>query len=279
MEPVPPRPTPVAVIDACVLDTDGVITRTADVHEAAWKQLFDHYLDERFAGSPAHDPEHRPFDAEDYLAFVDGRPRYDGVDAFLRSRGIVLERGRPDDPPQRDTVCGLGNRKNVYFRAHLEHHGVTAYDSTVALVRRMRSVGVKVAAVSASENQLAVLEAAGLVDLFDVRVDGIMARELGLAGKPDPALFLEAAHRLGVAPDRAAVVEDARAGVEAGHRGGFAAVVGVDRSGRPEALADAGATVVVADLDQVGVSDDRHLLVGSEDPAQRLSSTARTERA
>jgi beta-phosphoglucomutase family hydrolase len=280
MEPGPPRPTPVAaVIDACVFDTDGVITRTADVHETAWKQLFDHYLDERFAGSPANDPEHRPFDTEDYLAHVDGKPRYDGVDAFLRSRGIVLERGHPDDPPQRDTVCGLGNRKNVYFRAHLERHGVRGYDSTIALVRRMRWLGVKVAAVSASENQEAVLDAAGVSDLFDARVDGIMAGELGLAGKPDPALFLEGARRLGVEPDRAAVVEDARVGVEAGRRGGFAVVVGVDRSGHPAALAEAGATVVVSDLGQVDLTNDRHLVVGPEAPATRRSVPARSEPA
>jgi alpha,alpha-trehalase len=266
MEPVSPRPTPLAVVDACVLDTDGVITRTADAHRDAWKQLFDTYLDERFAGSPAHDPEHRPFDEEDYLAYVDGRPRYDGVDAFLRSRGIVLELGQPDDPPQRDTVCGLGNRKNVFFRAHLDHHGVAAYDSTVALVRRMRDLGIGVAAVSASENQAAVLVAAGLSDLFDVRVDGIMARDLGLAGKPDPALFLEAARRLGVPPARAAVVEDARSGVEAGRRGGFGAVIGVDRSGHPAELQEAGADVVVADLCQVHVDDERCLLIEPDGP-------------
>ena len=266
MEPVPPRPMPLAVVDACVLDTDGVITRTADVHRDAWKQLFDTYLDERFAGSPAHDPERRPFDAEDYLAHVDGRPRYDGVDAFLRSRGIALEWGRPDDPPQRDTVCGLGNRKNVFFRAHLDRHGVAVYDSTVALVRRMRDLGIGVAAVSASQNQAAVLDAAGLTELFDVRVDGIMARDLGLAGKPDPALFLEAARRLQVPPPRAAVVEDARSGVQAGRRGGFGAVIGVDRSGHPAELQAAGADVVVADLCQVHVDDGRCLLIERDGP-------------
>ena len=251
------------MIDACVLDTDGVITRTADVHEAAWKQLFDSYLRERSTLGEVDDPQARPFSSEDYLRHVDGRPRYDGVDAFLRSRGIELERGRPTDPPDTNSVCGLGNRKNAYFRASLDEHGVRAYGSTVTLVRRMREVGVAVAAVSASENQLAVLRGAGLADLFEVRVDGIMARDLGLAGKPDPALFLEAARRLGVPPTRAAVVEDARAGVEAGHRGGFGVVVGVDRSDNAGALSRAGADVVVTDLRQLSIDNDRQLVVNS----------------
>jgi alpha,alpha-trehalase len=231
-------------IDGCVLDTDGVITRTADVHFAAWKQLFEEYLG-------------APFTEEDYLGHVDGRPRYDGVDALLRSRGVELERGEPSDPPDRETVCGLGNRKNTVFRDTLARDGVAAFDSTVAFIEQMRAVGVVVAAVSASENQLAVLEGADLAGLFDVRVDGVMARGLGLAGKPDPALFLEAARRLGTAPAVTAVLEDARSGVESGRRGGFAPVIGVDRTGHPDELIDAGADVVVSDVQQLFIDGTR----------------------
>jgi alpha,alpha-trehalase len=201
------------------------------------------------------------FSTEDYLAHVDGRPRYDGVAGFLASRGIELPRGVPSDPPGAPTICGLGNRKNTYFRDHLAEHGVEPYDTTLVFVAALRSAGVAVAAVSASENQLAVLEAAGAASSFDARVDGVISAELGLAGKPDPALFLEAARRLGVDPRRCAVVEDARSGVEAGRRGGFSPVVGVDRTGRPAELVSAGADVVVADLVQLGVTADRHLMV------------------
>lgn len=238
---------------AFVLDTDGVITRTADVHAAAWKELFDAFLASR------EGPPQRPFDQDDYLRHVDGRPRYDGVATFLASRGIELERGDPTDPPTAETVCGLGNRKNVSFRDQIARHGVAVFAATVALVERARSLGVGVAAVSASENQAAVLEGAGVLDLFDVRVDGIMSRELGLAGKPDPALFLEAAARLGVEPGDAVVVEDAVSGVEAGRRGGFALVLGVDRGASPAALEQAGADVVVQELDQLVLTDDRYL--------------------
>lgn len=238
--------TSFGAVDGCVFDTDGVITRTAEVHFAAWRELFTDALG-------------APFTEEDYLRHVDGRPRYDGVAALLASRGVEKPWGDPSDDPGADTVCGLGNRKNVVFRETLARDGVRAYDTTAALVRALRSAGVVVAAVSASENQLAVLDGAGLTGLFDVRVDGIMARDLGLAGKPDPALFLEAASRLGVAPGRAAVFEDARSGVEAGRRGAFGVVVGVDRSGHPGPLLDAGADVVVGDVQQVFIGADRVL--------------------
>lgn len=254
-EPSEPQRRDLGAVDAVILDTDGVITRTAEVHAAAWAKLFDDVL------ADLKGPDEPRFSTEDYLAHVDGRPRYEGVAAFLGSRGIELPPGGPSDPAGSPTVCGLGNLKNGYFRDHLERHGVDAYTTTVELVRSLRRAGVAVAAVSASENQRSVLEAAGVVDDFDARVDGVMSRELGLAGKPDPALFLEAARRLGVGPSRAAVVEDARSGVEAGARGGFRPVIGVDRAGRPEELAAAGADVVVDDLGRVHVDDDRHLLV------------------
>ena len=248
---LPDRPViPLDRVEAVVFDTDGVLTDTASVHAAAWKRLFDEYLRQRAErlGEPF-----RAFEELDYLRYVDGKPRYDGVAGFLASRGIALPWGDPSDPPSHETVCGLGNSKNRYFLAHLGEHGVQAFPSSVAFVRRLGANGVRTAVVSASRNMRAVLDAAGIRDLFDVEVDGVDAARLGLAGKPDPALFLEAARRLQVAPARAAVVEDALAGVEAGHRGGFAVVVGVDRAGQAAELAARGADVVVDDLDRLGL--------------------------
>lgn len=234
-------------LDGVVFDTDGVITRTVDAHRASWKHLFDDYLARRDGDG------FEPFSEEDYLAHVDGRPRYDGVEGFLASRGIELARGLRTDAPDAETICGLGNRKNEYFRVEVDRHGVEVYDSTLALMGALRGLGAVMAAVSASENQRLVLEAAGVVDAFDVVVDGVMAQELGLAGKPDPALFLEAADRLGVVPARVAVVEDARAGVAAGRAGDFGAVIGVNRGNGRADLHEAGADVVVDDLDELTV--------------------------
>jgi alpha,alpha-trehalase len=231
--------------DAVIFDLDGVVTDTASVHAAAWKRLFDGFLRER-AGSTGE--PFRPFTEDDYRRFVDGKPRYDGVRDFLASRGIALPEGDPADEPEEETVCGLGNRKNDLFLAELAAEGPRAFPSTVALVRDLQRRGIRTAVISASRNTAAVLEAAGLGDLFRTRVDGVDAGELGLPGKPDPAVFLEAARRLGVEPARAAVVEDALAGVEAGRRGGFGLVVGVDRTGHPDALREHGADVVVSDL-------------------------------
>ena len=238
-------------IDAVIFDMDGVVTDTAGTHAAAWKHLFDEYLRER--ASRSGEP-FQPFDAgADYLWYVDGKPRYDGVESFLRSRGISIPYGAPDDPPGRGTVCGLGNRKNRYFLASLQEQGVKPYQSSIEFIRVLRTKGVRTAIISASRNCAEVLDAAGVRDLFDVKVDGVDADELGLKGKPDPAIFLEAAKRLGVDPARAAVIEDALAGVEAGHRGGFALVVGVDRAGQAEALKERGADVVVQDLAELGM--------------------------
>lgn len=234
-------------LDGVVFDTDGVITRTVDAHRASWKRLFDDYLARREGDG------FEPFSEEDYLAHVDGRPRYDGVEGFLASRGIELARGARTDAPEAETICGLGNRKDGYFRAEIDRHGVEVYGTTLELVAALRELGVAVAAVSASENQRLVLTSAGVTDVFDVLVDGVMARELGLVGKPDPALFLEAAERLGVSPARVAVVEDARSGVAAGRAGGFGAVIGVDRSDGRVDLLDAGADEVVDDLGELTV--------------------------
>lgn len=242
------RPKREEAIEAVIFDTDGVVTDTATVHFAAWKRLFDAFLKARAAGG-----DFEPFTEDDYRRFVDGVPRYDGVAAFLESRGIELAWGSPDDPPDDETVCGLGNRKNGYFRAHLREDGVQAFASTVRFVEELDRGGIRTAVISASRNCAEVLAAAGVDRLFEVRVDGIDAEALGLAGKPDPAVFLEAARRLGVEPTRAAIVEDAIAGVEAARRGGFGLVIGIDRVGHPDALAKF-ADLVVGDLSELTVT-------------------------
>jgi len=235
-------------LDAVIFDMDGVVTETATVHASAWKKLFDKYLQDRAddGGDPFVE-----FDAgSDYERYVDGKNRYDGVRSFLEARGIELPEGTPDDPPENDTVCGLGNRKDEYFRAWVEEKGVRAYTSTVELIKQLKAHEVRIAIVTASRNADQILAAAGVADLFEKKVDGLVAAELGLAGKPDPATYLEAAKMLGVDPAKAAVVEDALSGVESGARGGFGVVVGVARAGQAEALRTAGASVVVADMDE-----------------------------
>lgn len=239
--------------DAVVFDLDGVVTQTSLVHAAAWKALFDSYLKTR----AAH--EGRDFvsfdEKTDYRKYVDGKPRYDGVRDFLASRGVELPWGDPADPPELETVCGLGNRKNLFFNAEVREHGVKTYESTVALLRALRADHLKTGLISSSKNTSMIIQVTGLGDLFDVQVDGVMAEQLGLPGKPDPAVYLEATKRLGVDPARTAVVEDALSGVEAGHRGGFRLVIGVDRLGQAEALREHGADVVVDDLAQVALAD------------------------
>jgi beta-phosphoglucomutase family hydrolase len=238
--------------DAVLFDLDGVLTKTASVHAAAWKKLFDGFLEQRAAdtGEPVV-----PFDIDaDYRRYVDGRPRYDGVTAFLKSRGIELPWGAPDDSPGTQTVHALGNLKDQYFLQHLEQHGVEGYEASIELVRTLRAQEVKTAVVSSSNNCAAVIEAAGISRLFDARVDGTDITRLALNGEPAPDAFLEAARRLRTEPARAVVVEDAIAGVEAGHAGGFGLVIGVDRSRQSQALRRAGADAVVTDLAQVQVA-------------------------
>jgi trehalose-phosphatase len=232
-------------ITAAILDMDGVITDTASTHYEAWKEVFDGFLRER-ASDDGRDPE--PFTLEDYLQHVDGISRYDGVRNFLADRGIELAYGDPDDPPDRRTVCGVGNRKNDRFVERIRRHGVRSYETTVELVEWLADHGVPAAVISASRNAEAVLVAADVDHLFTARVDGDEADRLELPGKPDPAVFLEAVERLGAEPAAAMVVEDALAGVEAGVRGGFGLVVGVDRGGQTYELAERGAHVVVEDL-------------------------------
>lgn len=237
-------------MSAVVFDMDGVITDTARSHAESWAALFNEYLATR--------PEtQNPFTEEDYLKYVDGKPRYDGVGSFLESRGIELPEGTPEDPPERETVCGLGNRKNVHFLERLYLGGADAYPSSVRLVEELHRRGVPVAVITSSRNASEVLRSAGVDDLFGVKVDGNDSAKLGLAGKPMPDIFLEAARRLGVAPERTAVVEDALSGVEAGRRGEFGLIVGVDRGGQAAELVANGADMVVSDLGE--------LLSGSED--------------
>ena len=232
--------------DAVLFDLDGVLTATARLHAACWKHMFDEYLQRR--STETGEPFEEFSIATDYRQYVDGKLRYDGVASFLRSRGIDLPFGDPDDPPDRETVCGLGNRKNELVGELLESEGVDVFDTSVVWVRELRREGFATAVVSASKNCERVLKAAGIDNLFDVRIDGVVAGELGLAGKPAPDTFLEAAGRLGVAPERAVVVEDAVSGVEAGRAGGFGWVIGVDRTGNREALRAGGADLVVDDL-------------------------------
>jgi beta-phosphoglucomutase family hydrolase len=238
--------------DAVLFDLDGVLTRTASVHACAWKKLFDEFLQLR--ASPGSTPL-CPFNIdEDYSAYVDGKPRYDGVASFLRSRGIDWPLGDPGDAPGMQSLCALGNLKDRYFLKLLAQQGVSVFDSSIALVRKLRTLGLKTAVVSSSNNCLAVLEAAGITALFDTRVDGLDIAALALEGKPAPDAFLEAARRLAVPPSRAVIVEDAVVGVQAGRAGRFGKVIGVDRNGHAQALRDGGADVVVYDLSMLKAS-------------------------
>jgi beta-phosphoglucomutase family hydrolase len=236
-------------VTACLFDLDGVLTRTATVHAVAWKQMFDGFLR---AWSARAGQAFVPFDVDDdYGTYVDGRPRLDGTQAFLQSRGIDLPEGSAEDPPDRWTVQGLSNQKNALVLRLLREGGVEVYDDSVRYVRAVRDAGHRTAVVSSSANTAEVLAAAGISDLFDARVDGVVAAERHLAGKPAPDTFLAGAAELGVAPDAAAVFEDALAGVEAGRAGGFALVVGVDRVGQADELRRHGADVVVGDLSEL----------------------------
>jgi len=236
-------------IQACLFDLDGVLTQTASVHAAAWKDMFDAFLEQRAA---ALDEPFVPFDpVGDYRLYVDGMPRADGVRSFLASRDIALPEGRADDPPGADTVNGLGNRKSELVLDRIRQAGVVVYDGSVDYVRAAAAAGLARAVVSSSANTLDVLRSAGMDHLFDVRIDGTVAVERGLRGKPAPDTFLAAAEDFGIAPEAAAVFEDALAGVEAGRAGGFGFVVGVDRAGQADALRDRGADVVVGDLSEL----------------------------
>lgn len=231
---------------ACLFDLDGVLTKTSLVHAAAWTRTFDEYLAERSrrTGEPFV-----AFDQQgDYAAYVDGKRRADGVRSFLASRGIHLDEGTPGDPPDAGTINGVANRKNVLLQELIQRDGVEVYPGSVDYVKAARAAGMATAVVSSSANTVQVLEVAGLTGLFDARVDGVVARELSLPGKPAPDMFLRGAAEVDVEPAHAAVFEDALAGVAAGRAGHFGYVVGVDRLGQADALRDSGADIVVADL-------------------------------
>jgi beta-phosphoglucomutase family hydrolase len=233
-------------VRACLFDLDGVLTDTASVHKKAWKTMFDSYLRERAerTGEPFVE-----FDvAADYLAYVDGKKREDGVRSFVTARGITLPEGDPDDDPSAETVYGLGNRKNDFFHETIRKDGVLVFDGSRRYLEAVASAGLAVAVVSSSANTREVLETTGLDKFVQQRVDGVTMREEHIEGKPAPDSFLRAAELLGVPPAEAAVFEDALAGVEAGKRGDFGCVVGVDRVGQAEALRRNGASVVVTDL-------------------------------
>jgi beta-phosphoglucomutase family hydrolase len=238
---------------ACLFDLDGVLTDTASVHAAAWKQMFDDYLRARAerTGTPFE-----PFDAvADYGPYVDGKPRLDGTRGFLRSRGIELPEGEPTDPPNTETINGLSTRKNELVHEKIRDLGVDIYAGSVRYLHAVRDAGLKTAVVSSSANAELVLQVAGLTDLVDHRVDGVVAKQRHLPGKPAPDTFLAAASDLGVPKEQAVVFEDALAGVESGRAGGFGFVVGVDRLGQADALREHGADVVVSDLGDLLESD------------------------
>jgi len=238
-----------AQFDAVLLDLDGVITDTASIHAAAWKQMFDAYLQTRASegGQPF-----RPFDvASDYQRYVDGKLRYDGVRDFLASRNLHLPEGTPDDPPEAETVCGLGNRKDALVNEVISEEGVKPYEGSVRFIRRLREKGFKMAVVTSSQNCEPVLKAARLDSELKVRVDGKVIQAKQISGKPAPDAFLMAAQLLGVEPKRAVVIEDAISGVQAGRNGNFGLVVGIARKANAEELQQQGAHLVVKDLSEL----------------------------
>jgi len=235
--------------DAVLFDLDGVITDTANLHAACWKQMFDEYLRKRAAQKGE---AFRPFDlASDYRLYVDGKPRFDGVRDFLASRGIQLPEGSRNDPPQAETVGGLGNRKNDLVNEVIEKMGVEPYPGSVALIHQLREEGFRIAVVTSSQNCTAVLKAAKLDAFFEVRVDGNTIHAQNLAGKPAPDTFLMGARLLGVEPARAVVIEDAISGVQAGINGNFGLVIGVARKSNEKELQHQGAHLVVNDLSEL----------------------------
>ncbi len=247
-----------ALFDAAIFDLDGVITKTARVHATAWKNLFDDYLQKR--ATQTGEPFQAFDQVKDYREYVDGKPRYDGVSCFLTSRGINLPHGQPSDPPEQNTICGVGNRKNIMFLEAFHTHDVEVFPATIALINLLKSQGKTTAVVTASENCHEILQAAGVTELFDVTVDGRDAHTLHLHGKPHPDTFVKAAELLRVHTQRAVVFEDAVAGVEAGYAGHFGLVIGIDRAGQAEALLSHGGDLVVSDLVELSVCDEEKVM-------------------
>lgn len=234
-----------------IFDLDGVITKTAKIHAQAWKMVFDEFL-RIFAARGLID--YKEFTSHDYLEYVDGKPRYEGVRSFLESRGIHLEMGDPQDSPEQETVCGIGNRKNSRFREIIEKQGVEVYPSAVELIRQLRAQGIRIGVASSSKNCQYLLQGAGIEDLFEVRIDGVVSAKMGLKGKPEGDIFVVAAQKLGAIPAQAVVVEDASSGVQAGRNGGFNLVVGTPRKDNGAVLLDNGADIAVTDLSSIDYS-------------------------
>ena len=237
--------------DAAIFDMDGVITQTAAVHSLAWKRMFDEYLRSREVrlGEPFREFTH----AEDYLSYVDGRPRYRGVETFLRSRGIEIPFGSPEDLPRNETVSGLGKRKNELFNQILERDGVSVYPSSLALIGELQQRGIRIGLATSSKNSAVILNKTDTGRLFATVVDGLVSEKLGLKGKPEPDIFTTASANLKTPPARAIVIEDAVSGVQAGARGGFALVVGIARENNARELSENGADLVVSDLAETSV--------------------------
>jgi len=260
--------------DGAVFDMDGVITKTVVVHSSAWKDTFDEYLRGREA---KHKEPFSEFTQDDYLTFVDGRPRYKGVESFLVSRGIAIPYGGPNDEPGRETVCGLGNRKNELFNAKLEDKGVPIYESTIQLVKQLLLSGIRVGVATSSKNCARVLEKAGIADLFETRVDGVLSAALGLHGKPESDIFTKACDNLGVKYHRAMIVEDAISGVQAGAKGCFGLTLGVARESNAEELRRNGADLVVTDLSEISLDDiDNWFKSKGENTGSACSQVLRT---
>jgi len=236
---------------AFVFDLDGVITDTVAIHSAAWKQMFDAFLQ---AYAKRKQLPYKEFShARDYLSYVDGKPRYQGVASFLKSRGIELPFGDPSDPPHMETICGLGNRKNHIFNRMIANGNVIVFQSTIDFIHQLKDQGIRVGVASSSKNCKAVLEAAGILDLFETRVDGLVSAELGLRGKPEPDIFTTACDNLHVHYREAIIVEDAVSGVQAGKKGGFGMVLGIAREGNAAKLKAHGADLVISDMREIDI--------------------------
>ncbi len=254
------------LIDAVIFDLDGVITESTPLHSEAWKTMFDDFLR---TWSEKNDAPFREFThEEDYLAYVDGKPRYKGVESFLQSRGIHLPYGDPSDPPERETICGLGNRKNEIYNQLLEEKGVEIYAPTVELVHQLRDEGIPMGVASSSKNAKKVLEITGLIDLFQTCVDGVVSAELGLKGKPSPDIFTTACDNLGAAYERSVIVEDAISGVQAGYRGNFGLVIGIARGDNKLDLKLNGADIVVEDMGEIDINRIKNWFLGEVDRKQ-----------
>ncbi|MCY1721739.1 beta-phosphoglucomutase family hydrolase [Prolixibacteraceae bacterium Z1-6] len=235
--------------EAVIFDMDGVITKTAITHAAAWKKMFDEFLQKR---AKEQGEEFVEFTQADYLAYVDGKPRYKGVASFLESRNISIKFGETSDEPGKETVCGLGNRKNEAFNEVIARDGVEVYESTAKMLEDLTAAGIKLGVASSSKNCAPVLEAVNLLKTFGARVDGVVSAELGLSGKPEPDIFTTACEMLGSTPSKSIVVEDAVSGVQAGAKGNFALTLGIAREDNEKELAENGADFVVTDLEKVG---------------------------